>query len=91
LCKGCDLGMYTKTDFPRSDNRVVGILDLIHLDVCGPMSYISLSGCLYYVIFIDYFSHNCWILFMKTKGKVFNRFQEFKSLVENQTRKKSEY
>jgi hypothetical protein len=85
LCKGCALGKYTKTAFPSSDNRAAGILDLIHYDVCGPMSSASLTGCVYYVIFIDDFSRKSWIFFMKTKGQVFNRFQEFKALVENQT------
>jgi hypothetical protein len=83
LCKGCALGKYTKIVFPSSDNKEAGILDLLHSHVCGPMSSASLSGCLYYVIFIDDFSWKSWIFFMKTKGQVFNRFQEFKALVEN--------
>jgi hypothetical protein len=49
------------------------------------MSSASLSGFEYYVIFIDDFSRKSWNLFMKTKGHVFKQFQEFKSLVENQT------
>jgi hypothetical protein len=52
------------------------------------MSLASLTGCLYYVIFIDDFSRKSWIFFMKTKGQFFSRFQEFKALVENQTGKK---
>jgi hypothetical protein len=88
LCKGCALGKYTKIVFPISDGRVVGILDLIHSDVCGPMSSASFTGFLYYVIFIDDFSRKSWIFFMKTKGQVFSWFQEFKALVENQTGKK---
>jgi hypothetical protein len=88
LCKGCTLGKYTKTAFPSSDSRAAGILDLIHSDVCGPMSSASLTGSLYYVVFIDDFSQKSWIFFMKTKGQVFSRFQEFKALVENQTGKK---
>jgi hypothetical protein len=88
LCKGCALGKYTKTVFPSSDSRAAGILDLIHTDVCGPMSSASLTGSLYYVVFIDDFSRKSWIFFMKTKGQVFSRFQEFKALVENQTGKK---
>jgi hypothetical protein len=83
LCKGCALGKYTKTTFPSSDSRETGILDLIHSYVCGPMSSESLTGFLYYVIFIDEFSWKSWIFFMKTKGKVFSQFQEFKALVEN--------
>jgi hypothetical protein len=88
LCKGCALEKYTKTFFPSSDSRAASILDLIHSNVCGPVSFASLSGCLYYVIFIDDFSQKSWIFFMKTKGQVFNRFQEFKTLVENQTGRK---
>jgi hypothetical protein len=88
VCKGCALGKYAKTTFPSSDNRVACILDLIHTDVCGPMSSASLSGFLYYVTFIDDFSRKSWIFFMKTKGQVFQQFQEFKALVENQTGKK---
>jgi hypothetical protein len=88
LCKGCALGKYTKTAFLSSDSRAAGILDLIHSDVCGPMSLTSLTGSLYYVVFIDDFSRKSWIFFMKTKGHVFSRFQEFKALVENQTGKK---
>jgi hypothetical protein len=88
LCKGCTLGKYTKTAFPSSDSKAARILDLIHSDVCGPMSSASLIGSLYYVVFIDDFSQKSWIFFMKTKGQVFNRFREFKALVENQTRKK---
>jgi transposase InsO family protein len=43
---------------------------------------------MYYVSFIDNFSCKTWIYFLKTKDEVFSRFQEFKSLVENQTWKK---
>jgi hypothetical protein len=84
LCKGCSLGKYTKTSLPRSDSREAGILDLKNSDVCGPMSLTSLTGSLYYVVFIDDFSQKSWIVFMKTKGQVFIWFQEFKALVENQ-------
>jgi hypothetical protein len=47
MCKGCALGKYANTAFPSSYNRVAGIIDLIHIDVCGPMSSTSLSGFLY--------------------------------------------
>jgi hypothetical protein len=56
LCKGCALGKYTKTAFSSNDSRAAGILDLIHSDVCGPMSSTSLTASLYYVVFIDDFS-----------------------------------
>jgi hypothetical protein len=51
--KGCSLGKYTTTVFPSSDSRSTGVLDLIHTDVCGPMSCVSLCGRVYYVTLID--------------------------------------
>lgn len=88
MCRGCTLGKYTKASFPSSEHKASEILDLIHLDVCGPMNTLSLSGHEYYVTFIDDFSRKTWIYFLKTKVEVFARFKEFKALVENQTGKK---
>jgi hypothetical protein len=88
VCRGCAMGKYAKAPFPASDSRSAGILDLIHSDVSGRMSSPSLSGYQYYVLFIDDYSRKTWIYFLKTKGEVFKRFQEFKALVENQTGKK---
>jgi hypothetical protein len=44
----------------------------------------SLGKSVYYVSFIDDFSRNTWIYFLKMKSEVFDRFKEFKALVENQ-------
>src|SRR5713101_2421118 len=52
------------------------------------MSSSSLSGYAYYVSFIDNFSRKTWVYFMKKKDEVFNKFKEFKALVENHTEKK---
>jgi transposase InsO family protein len=62
-----------------------GILDLIHSNLCGPMTAPSMNGCLYYIIFIDDCSRKTWIYFLKTKDESFSRIQDFKNLVENQT------
>ena len=43
---------------------------------------------MYYVIFTDDFSRNTWLYFLKKKPEVFNKFKEYKALVENQIGKK---
>ena len=48
----------------------------------------SLGKSMYYVSFIDDFSRNTWIYFLRKKYQVFERFKEFKALVENHTDKK---
>ena len=50
------------------------------------MSTLSLSSHEQYVTFIDDFFRKTWIYYLKTKGEVFAWFQEFKALVESQTR-----
>ena len=52
------------------------------------MSTRALSGVEYFVTFIDDHSRKTWIYFLKTKDEVFNRFKEFKALVENLTGKR---
>jgi transposase InsO family protein len=84
-CKGCAMGKYAQRPFPPSEHRSKGVLDLIHSDVCGPMSMESVSGFKYFVLFIDDYSRKTWIFFLKTKDEVFDRFREFRALVENQT------
>ena len=54
----------------------------------GHVTIPSLGKSMYYVSFIDDLSRNTWIYFLKKKFEVFDRFKEFKALVENQTEKK---
>jgi hypothetical protein len=88
VCKGCAQGKNVKNPFPSSDSRAKGVLDIVHSDVCGPMSTPSLNGYIYYVSFIDDYSRKTWIYFLKSKGEVFGKFKEFKALVENLTERK---
>ena len=88
-CKGCAQGKNAKKTFPNNKSKAKGILDILHLDVCGPMSSSSLSRYVYYVYFIDDFSRNIWIYLLKGKSEVFSVFKEYKALVENQTERKT--
>ncbi|MCO5571239.1 hypothetical protein L7F22_024975 [Adiantum nelumboides] len=45
-----------------------------------------MGGCRFYVTFIDDCSRKVWIYFMKEKSEVFTYFQNFKAMVEKQTR-----
>jgi hypothetical protein len=67
VCRGYSPGKNAKWTFSNSDNRSKGILYRIHSDLCGPMTIASLSGYLYYLIFIDDYSRKTWIFFLKSK------------------------
>jgi hypothetical protein len=54
----CVYGKQNQVRFPSGVMRVEGILQLVHIDVFGPMSVPSLGKSVYYVSFIDEFSRN---------------------------------
>ena len=70
-CKGCALGKSHRQPFPFGRHRAVRVGELIHSDVCGPMSTLSFSGYRYYVQFQDGYSGFRVIYFIKQKNKVF--------------------
>jgi transposase InsO family protein len=88
VCKGCALGKNAKKSFANNDSISQGILDIIHSDVCEQITVPSPRKFVYYVIFIDDYSRKTWIYFLKAKDDVFSKFQEFKALVENLSRRK---
>lgn len=88
VCRGCALGKYAKAAYSRSNSRVKSVLGLIHSNICRPMSTKTLSGTEYSVTFIDDHSKKTWVYSLKTKDEVFDRFKEFKALVENLTGKR---
>ena len=56
MCRGCALRKNIKKRFLSSTKRSKGILDLMHLDLFGPMSAPSLIVYMYFVFFINDFS-----------------------------------
>ena len=87
-CKGCVLGKNIKTPLPHNEYKSKEPLDLVYSDVCGPMTVHFFNGYNYCITFINDYSRKTWIYFLKAKSEVFERFREFKTLAENQTRKK---
>ena len=57
----------------------------MHSDVCGKISTPSLSGAEYFVTFTDDKTRYVWVYPLKQKCEVFERFVEWKTMVENQT------
>ena len=76
--------------FPSSESKAKRIFEIIHSDVCGPMSSSSLNGYVYDVSFIDDFSRKTWIYFMKNKDGSFQQVQGIQSLDREPHRKKDQ-
>ena len=56
-CEGCLVGKQTRSPFPVQTNyRAKRKLDLIHGDLCGPMSPPTPSGNRYFMLLVDDYS-----------------------------------
>ena len=74
------MGKNIRKPFPQSEHRSKGTLDLVHSDVCRPMSVLSFGGYSYCVTFIDDYSKKTYIYFLKAKSEIFERLRKFKTL-----------
>jgi hypothetical protein len=75
FCENYVYGKHNQVRFPSSATRAEGILQLVHSDMFGPVIVPQLGKFVYYVSFINEFSRNTWIYFLKNKYEVFERFK----------------
>ena len=83
FCEHCVYGKKNQVSYPSGAKRAKGILELVHSDMFGPVSVPSLDKSMYYASFIDGFSRNTWIYFLRKKSKILDKFKEFNALLEN--------
>jgi hypothetical protein len=87
-CEPCLMGKMNKTPFTYFVERVTNLLEIIHNDVCGPMSVSTCNGYHYFVTFTDDLSRYGYIFLINHKSKTFEKFKDFQSKVENQLDRK---
>ena len=76
-CKTCLLGKMTKTSFTGFPERASDLLELIHTDVCGPMSSTARGGFQYFITSTDDLSIFGYVYLMRHKSETFEKFKEF--------------
>ena len=82
------MGKMTKTPFSGTMERATDLLEIIHTDVCNPMSVEARGGYRYFLTFTHDLSRYGYIYLMKHKSEAFEKFKEFQSEVENHRDKK---
>ena len=78
----------TKAPFSGTMERAIDLLEIIHTNVCGPMSVEARGGYGYFLTFTDDLSKYEYIYLKKHKTEIFEKFKEFQSEVENQHNRK---
>ena len=87
-CEPCLMGKMTKTPFSGTMERATGLLEIIHTDVCGPMSVEAHGGYCCFLTFTDDLSRFVCIYLMKHKSETLEKLKDFQSEVENHRNKK---
>ena len=74
----------TKRPFKAKGNRATIQLELVHTDVCGPMSVQARGGYEYFITFTDDYSRYGYVYLMRHKSEAFDKFREYKAEAEKQ-------
>ena len=83
ICEGCVMGKQTRLPFPKKSSRITTKpLELIHSDVCGPISVESIGGSRYFITFIDNYSRFVVTYAMKTKDEALDKFKQYVAMAE---------
>ena len=82
-CKECIKGKYVKK-IKKDAKRSVGILQIIHTDICGPFSVKSVDDYDSFIIFTDDYSRYGYIYPIKERTETLDKFKIFKAEVDNQ-------
>ena len=86
-CSSCLLGKQARRPFPDSTSfRAEKALELIHGDLCGPISPPTAGNNRYIFVLIDDYSRYMWSILLKEKGEAFEKFKTFKTMVEKETK-----
>ena len=67
-CEPCLMGKMNKTPFSGTMERATDLLEVIHTDVCGPMSVEARGGYNYFLTFTDDLTRYGYIYLMKHKS-----------------------
>lgn len=83
LCTGCLMSKQTRKGFPsKTEFRAKAPLELIHGDLCGPISPPTAAGNRYFLLLVDDHTRVMWVYLQKTKDEALGNFKKFKALVE---------
>jgi len=76
LCEVCICAKQCRLSFNESNTRATKPGELIHYDICGPMSVESDSGAKLMVVFVDDYSGFLFVKPIATKSQILEAMQE---------------
>ncbi|GJS31886.1 retrovirus-related pol polyprotein from transposon TNT 1-94 [Tanacetum coccineum] len=83
LCLSCEMSKAKRSSFkskavPSSKGR----LNLLHMDLCGPMRVASINGKKYILVIVDDYSRYTWTLFLRSKDETPEVLKDFLTMIQ---------
>ncbi|GJX71419.1 retrovirus-related pol polyprotein from transposon TNT 1-94, partial [Tanacetum coccineum] len=83
LCFSCELSKAKRNSFktkvvPSSKGR----LNLLHMDLCGPMHVESINGKKYILVIVDDYSRYIWTIFLRSKDETQEILKDFLKMIQ---------
>lgn len=89
-CDSCQLAKITRPPHPavQFDHGTSHPLQLVVMDLAGPVTPASLGGASYFLGLMDVFTRHSWVYVIKRKSDAAAKIFEWKALVENQCKQR---
>ncbi|GJX66626.1 retrovirus-related pol polyprotein from transposon TNT 1-94 [Tanacetum coccineum] len=83
LCSSCKVSKAKQSSFksktvPSSKGR----LNLLHMDLCGPIRVASINGKRYIMVIVDDYSRYIWTLFLRSKDEIPKVLKDFLTMIQ---------
>nr|GFA81094.1 retrovirus-related Pol polyprotein from transposon TNT 1-94 [Tanacetum cinerariifolium] len=83
LCSSCELSKAKRSSFK---SKVVpslkGRLNLLNMDLCGPMRVARINEKKYILVIVDDYSRYTWTLFLRSKDEIPEMLKEFLTMIQ---------
>ncbi|GJY90608.1 retrovirus-related pol polyprotein from transposon TNT 1-94, partial [Tanacetum coccineum] len=83
LCSACEQGKSKKASLPpKLVPSTESKLELLHMDLCGPMRVASINGKKYILVIVDDYSRYIWVYFLRNKDEAPDMIIDFVTQVQ---------
>jgi transposase InsO family protein len=85
ICSVCQAGKQVGAPHPAKNVvTTTRPLELLHMDIFGPVAYVSIGGNKYGFVIVDDYSRYTWVFCMKDKSKFYEMFKKFATRTQNE-------
>jgi hypothetical protein len=87
ICSACQKGKQVGAHHPHKNIMTTDRpLELLHMDLFGPIAYISIDGSKYWLVIVDDYSRFTWAFFLQEKSQTQETLKRFLRRAQNEFR-----